>query len=252
VVEALAGQSGRLTNITTSVVTPSLIAYLASYSGLQGLTLTPDGGNRDASDRLADAFYAGALAPHTSSLLSLSCPAVYESSWSFGSHNAGHIAALRNLTFLKVSVSAGTLRSVRIEPPKEPQWLTNPKTGEKMRIAFIPGVEANQDVIDAVVTDLLNLSATLPALRSLVILSAETEHNRGAWCGTGRVDHRGTINSAIEKAIQKFSSNVPSAAIVQTGYWIYQLKRIPMVNGNLDSKRDELFVYYWTRSVSRR
>ncbi|KAJ6502724.1 hypothetical protein C8R47DRAFT_1106563 [Mycena vitilis] len=248
--ELLRGSQIRLTDINTSVVTPSLFTYLASYCGLQKLTLTPDGGNREASDRLADAFYEGALASHTSSLLSLSCPAVYESSWSFGSHNAGHIASLCNLKALKVSVNAGTLRSVRIEPPKEPQWITHPETGEKVRIPFIPGMrwEADQNVIDAVVADLLHLAATLPALRTLAILGAETERNRGAWCGTGRVDHRNKVNSAIEKAVQNFSSNVPSGADVHTDNWTFELKRLPMVNGK-DSERDELYVYYRTQSV---
>jgi hypothetical protein len=52
------GSQVRLPDITTSVVTPDLFAYLALYSGLKKLTLKSlDGGSREQTDRLADSFF---------------------------------------------------------------------------------------------------------------------------------------------------------------------------------------------------
>ncbi|KAJ7676808.1 hypothetical protein DFH06DRAFT_1169078 [Mycena polygramma] len=143
-----------LTELTTSVVTPSLFAYLTAYSGLQKLKLTPDGGNGAASDRLADMFYETALAHHASSLLTLSCPAVYEGRWSFGPHNAQHISALCNLTALEMSINAGRART--IEPSEESyRWLIDSGT----RVLGHTGlrVEVEQADIDPVVVSIYYL-----------------------------------------------------------------------------------------------
>ncbi|KAJ7609795.1 hypothetical protein DFH06DRAFT_1375095 [Mycena polygramma] len=246
-----------LTEITTSILTPSLLTYLTSYSGLQRLRLKPDGGSRDASDRLADTFYETALVPHAPSLLVLSCPAVYESRWSFGSHNAAHFAALRGLTALEVSVNAGELPTFK----PEPRWSVDPVSGIKDRIITRgEQVEADQDEIDAIVTDLFATVATLPALRSLVILSADTERNRGAWCGNGQINHSGAVDRAIDKAIRKFRSDVPCPPVVRAGYRTYRLQRVPeehftnIWGEKLDIRGDkfkEIFVYEQTGVVSR-
>ncbi|KAF7351593.1 F-box domain-containing protein [Mycena sanguinolenta] len=80
--------------ITTNVVTQELFSYLTSFSGLEKLTLrSPDGGNLDASNRLADAFFETILPSHAESLTELSCPAAHESRFSFGTHNV-HVALL--------------------------------------------------------------------------------------------------------------------------------------------------------------
>ncbi|KAJ7609768.1 hypothetical protein DFH06DRAFT_1246716 [Mycena polygramma] len=243
-----------LTEITTSVITPAFFTYLASYAGLQRLTLIPDDGSRDASDQLADAFYETALVPHTSSLLALSCPAVYESRWSFGSHNAARFTVLRALTALEVSVNAGDLKT--IQPPEEDrlEWVNG-----ALIIHIGQQVEADQDEIDTIVTDLLTTVATLPVLRNLVILAAETERNRGAWCGNGRINHITAVNIAIESAIQNFISEVPCPPVVQAGIHTYRLRRVPVEHfiniwgekvGIRGEKFKETFVYQQTGLVS--
>ncbi|KAJ6462760.1 hypothetical protein C8R47DRAFT_95355 [Mycena vitilis] len=246
-----------LTEIATSILTPSLFAYLASYSGLQRLTLRPDGGSRDASDRLADEFYETALMPHASSLIVLSCPAVYESRWSFGSHNAAQFAALRGLTALEVSVNAGKLPKVK----PEPRWYTNPVSGVKTRIVQMgQHVEANQDEINAIVTEIVTTAATLPSLRNLVILSADTERNRGSWCGNGLINHTRAVNIALERAIQNFRSDRPCPPIVQAGNRTYRLQRVPVEyilniwGERVDipgEKSTEIFLYQQTGLASR-
>jgi hypothetical protein len=84
---------------------------------------------------------------------------------------------------------------------------------------------------------LLETAATLPALRSLAINSAETESNRGAWCGNGRIHHTGAVAAAIEKAVKTFRSNVPCSAIVRAGNHTYELQPLsgdgPAQEGNL-------------------
>jgi hypothetical protein len=74
----------KITEITTNVITQDLLAYLASYSGIRKLALkAPDGGSRVQSDRLADMFFEAVLPRHGTTLTDLSCPAAYESQFSF-------------------------------------------------------------------------------------------------------------------------------------------------------------------------
>jgi hypothetical protein len=115
------GSQVTLAEITTSVVTPDLFAYLASYSGLEKLTLkSPDGGSREQTDRLADSFFDTALPRHAASLTVLSCPAAYESRFSFGTHNVDVLSLFRKLRTLEMSVNAGAVRLV--ENPTS-QWV---------------------------------------------------------------------------------------------------------------------------------
>ncbi|KAJ7491345.1 hypothetical protein B0H11DRAFT_2008761 [Mycena galericulata] len=223
-----------LTEITTSVVTPELFAYLTSYSGLRKLSLIhPDGGSREASDRLADMFFETVLPHHAASLVELSCAAGYESRWSFGTHNVDVISQLDNLKTLEMSINAGESRL--IDPSEEEQFI-DPESGEKYMIARIGiSVEIKQADIYPTVGLLLNTAATLPKLLDLTIASAETESNRGAWCGNGRIHHTGAVEQAIEKAIQTFTSNVPCPAIVRAGYHAYQLHPVN-VEGLIDAK----------------
>ncbi|KAJ7601887.1 hypothetical protein DFH06DRAFT_1153305 [Mycena polygramma] len=211
----LQGRPIHLTEINTSIVTPSLIAYLASYSGLRTLTLTADK-SAAASDRLADMFYETALAPHASTLVVLSCSAVHEGRWSFGPHNAPHIAALRNLTSLEMSVNAGRTRT--IEPSQEQySWLMPADTKH-----LVLRVEVEQADIDPVVAELLRTAANLPALRSLAIRPADAEENRG--CVRERVSHRRGVKLAIKRAVRKFSCDIPRAVVVQTGNNTYHCR----------------------------
>ncbi|KAJ7719831.1 hypothetical protein B0H16DRAFT_1605740 [Mycena metata] len=221
----------KLSDIITSVVTPELFDHLTSYSGLERLTLKfPDGGSRDVSDRLADTFFETVLPHHAASLTELSCPAAYESRFSFGEHNVGVVSLLHNLTSLEMSVNAGAVR--KADPPPD---------GTRIRLVSIGvSVTAEQSDIDPVVTLLLQTIASLPALRSLAVVSAETERNRGAWCGNGRIHHKGAVDVAIANAVKTFRSNVPCSAIVRAGYQTYELHPISTHNPEREGLGGEL------------
>ncbi|KAJ6457945.1 hypothetical protein C8R45DRAFT_843978 [Mycena sanguinolenta] len=92
----------RLPQTTTNLITADLLAYLFAYSGFEKLTLlSPDGGSPDASNRLADALFGMVLPRHAESLTELSCPAAYESRFSFGLHNVQVVSSRHKLTDLR-------------------------------------------------------------------------------------------------------------------------------------------------------
>ncbi|KAJ7626618.1 hypothetical protein DFH06DRAFT_1481073 [Mycena polygramma] len=225
--QARAQDKIHLTELSTSVVTPSLFAYLVSYSGLQTLRLTPDAGA--ISDRLADMFYETALAHHAS-LATLSCPAAYEGRWSFGPHNAQYISTLRNLTALEMSINAG--RAQTIEPPEDSYWYQWLKNSGYMGASILGHrdlrVEVEQSDIDPVVADLLHAAASLPALRSLVILAAESEEYRGTAYGQKRGNHRKGVTNAIHRAVRKLSPDIPCGVVVHVGNHTYQRRATAM------------------------
>ncbi|KAJ7863339.1 hypothetical protein B0H14DRAFT_2738883 [Mycena olivaceomarginata] len=231
----------KLTKITTSVVTPELFDYLSSYSGIEKLTLKfPDGGNEQKSDLLADTFF-DVLPRHAASLTEFSCPAAYQSRFSFGIHNVTVVSLLRKLTKLEMSVNAGAIR--KVDKPRD--WVDANGIHHALLSVGV-SVEADQADIDSVVTLLLETAAALPALRSLTILSAETERNRGAWCGNGRIRHRGAVDLAIKTAVKTFRSNVACSAIVRAGYETYELQP------TLENDPDGVLGYHQTGVVSRR
>ncbi|KAJ7359981.1 hypothetical protein DFH08DRAFT_801737 [Mycena albidolilacea] len=201
----------KLTEITTSVVTQDLLAYLASYSGIRKLALkAPDGGSRVQSDRLADMFFEAVLPRHGTTLTDLSCPAAYESRFSFGEHNAHFVSLLHNLSSLEMSINAGAVR--RVDPPTE--WVDADGVHHRLVSVGI-SIEVEQADIDPVVALLLETAAALPTLRRLAIAPAETERNRGAKCGNGRMHHQSAVCVAIAHAVRAFRSDVPCAAVVR-------------------------------------
>jgi hypothetical protein len=88
---------------------------------------------------------------------------------------------------------------------------------------------------------LLETAATLPAPCSLAINSAETESNRGEWCGNRRIDHTGAVYAAIEKAMQAFRSSVPFSVIVRAGNHTYELE--PLNELDLAKEDPEMLGY---------
>ncbi|KAF7349892.1 hypothetical protein MVEN_01289800 [Mycena venus] len=196
-----------ITEIKTTVVTQELFDYLSSYSGIRKLTLkSPDGGNVDESNRLADIFFETALPHHVESLVELSCPAAFESRFRFGKHNVDLVSSLQKLTKLEMSINAGAVRRVK-------------------SVASIGvSVKAKQADITPVVKLLLDTAATLPALSSLTIVPAETERNRGMWCGNGRIHHQGAVATAISTAVMAFRTDVPCMAIVRARFNTYELE----------------------------
>ncbi|KAJ7444492.1 hypothetical protein FB451DRAFT_1294198 [Mycena latifolia] len=93
----------RLKEISTPTVTPALIAYLVSYSGIEKLNLQSL--DKGSEDRLADNFANRVLPRHAESLVELSCISQYPSRWSFGTHNVDAISQLYKLTRLEMSVN---------------------------------------------------------------------------------------------------------------------------------------------------
>jgi hypothetical protein len=96
-----------LRDISTDNVTPDLLAYLASYSGVEKLRfwgLSTQG--QIQADNLADTFFTTVLPRHAKSLLELSCPASYECRWRFGTHNVDALSALHNVRNLNVSINS--------------------------------------------------------------------------------------------------------------------------------------------------
>ncbi|KAJ7029633.1 hypothetical protein C8F04DRAFT_1115904 [Mycena alexandri] len=82
----------RLREISTTSISADLLTYLASYSGVEKLSMKGlGGGHYDHSNELA---------------VTLPAPNIHENNWSFGAHSAGAIAKLRVLTSLDIGVNA--------------------------------------------------------------------------------------------------------------------------------------------------
>ncbi|KAJ7894259.1 hypothetical protein B0H14DRAFT_3657504, partial [Mycena olivaceomarginata] len=203
----------KLAEIRTSVVTSDLFAYLALYSGLEKLTLkSPDGGSREQTDRLADSFFNTTLPRHAASLMVLSCPAAYKSRFNFGTHNVDVLLLFRKLRTLEMSINAGA-------------WVDadgNCYFVDSVSMAAIL-VEVEQANIDPIMTLLLETAATLPALRGVTIIGADTERNRGNLCRNGMLYHKGVVDVASERAVMAFRSKMPlwslyGRAIVSTTF----------------------------------
>ncbi|KAJ6579155.1 hypothetical protein DFH09DRAFT_1147755 [Mycena vulgaris] len=171
----------QLTDISTQTLTPELLTYLASYSGIEKLTIKyPD--TRREAEHLGDALFETVIRRNTGSLVELSCAADYESRWSFGTHNVDTISLLQKLTCLEMSVNASE----------------------------VLGVESPMSIVVL----LLRTAALLPALRRLAIFPANLKINRGGRCEDPRGQNLGMINLTIADAVKSFSSPVASSAIV--------------------------------------
>ncbi|KAJ6599878.1 hypothetical protein DFH09DRAFT_627114 [Mycena vulgaris] len=210
-----------LIEITTRLVTPDFLAYLGLCGGLKKLTLqNPDG------DSLADTFFRTVLPNLAASLVELSCGAAYDGRWSFGTHNTHIISQMEKLTALEMSINAERVELVDIRPGFAAigQYLIRYE------------VEVEQSDIDAVVTNFLHTAATLPALLSLAIVTAETNNNRGASTGT-LISHtpRNCVTRAIEMAIRKFRPTSAAPPTVRTGSHTYELKVVQPAEGGTEA-----------------
>ncbi|KAJ7737129.1 hypothetical protein B0H16DRAFT_1572637 [Mycena metata] len=187
--------SVRLTELTANNITPDLLTYLGSYSGLRRLNLQyPDGGSEAESDRLADLFFETVLPRHTNSMVELSCPAGFEGRWSFGIHNIDVFSQLRHLTQLEISVNADEVSRVKPE--------------------------------DNVIRLLLQTITRIPALRTLAIVPANTEKNRGARCGSGWSHYNRIVKKSIRVTVESFRTQIPSTVLLRVGYRWYRLKPV--------------------------
>ncbi|KAJ7743739.1 hypothetical protein DFH07DRAFT_749814 [Mycena maculata] len=100
--DMLRQQGIHLTEISTDILDKALLVYLASYSGLERLTIWNVGDQE--SNQLADYFFGSVLPGHAQSLLELSCSATYEGKWNLDPYNAEVISQLYRLENLLLSV----------------------------------------------------------------------------------------------------------------------------------------------------
>ncbi|KAJ6541963.1 hypothetical protein B0H10DRAFT_2244900 [Mycena sp. CBHHK59/15] len=96
-----------LKELTTSFVTPDILAYLSSYSGVESISLErSQGGSRPKPDPLADTIFDSVLAPHANSLVELSCPACCELEKLHMSVNPQDVAPPMNAVTLLLTTAA--------------------------------------------------------------------------------------------------------------------------------------------------
>ncbi|KAF5319480.1 hypothetical protein D9619_008755 [Psilocybe cf. subviscida] len=158
----------QLEDITLDVVVPPFVDYLASYSGVRRLHLTP-GGFQDGStsDLIGEAFYTRALPKHAAFLEDLNVNAVYDGGWCFGSHNREILA-----------------RCTRLRT-----W----------RISIVETQESNN------VSDLLDtVCLFMPQLEAIDICSTTAEELRSAYCGSPILAHLMRTTRAITQNIEMY------------------------------------------------
>lgn len=95
-----------LEEITAAAVTDGLLQYLASYSGLQRLSLPRAGLNTGADSGQISAMFFDVLLEHATALSHCSRAAEYQGGWCFGSRNRQAISRLQHLTTLEMRVNA--------------------------------------------------------------------------------------------------------------------------------------------------
>lgn len=94
-----------VTTLETYSIDEALLQYLASYSGLEKLSLPHATGDTDElSDTLADEFYSVVLPKHANTLVNLVVRSGYEGRWCFGDNNIAAILTCKKLSGLLMSV----------------------------------------------------------------------------------------------------------------------------------------------------
>lgn len=120
--QALIHAGVRLEAITADVVPNSFLDYLASYSGLKKLRLTPGGFHEGASsDATAEQFFSATLDSHVQSLEDLQIASLFEGLWCVGSHNLEVLSKCTKLKKLRMNIISSQLpsESAQQESPTE-------------------------------------------------------------------------------------------------------------------------------------
>ncbi|KAJ7186627.1 hypothetical protein C8R46DRAFT_1057595 [Mycena filopes] len=160
-----------------STVTPELLTYLASYTGLERLVfMSADGGSQPSADSLADVFFGTVLPRHAETLVEVACVAGYVSRWSVGAHNVDAICDLSKLKTLAVSVNG----------------------------ADVFGIESGRNAVDVL---LGRIMTRLPALQTLSIFPTTPQSMRYSRCGTHPHMHQQRLTAAIVLALANFRSS---------------------------------------------
>ncbi|KDR70944.1 hypothetical protein GALMADRAFT_254550 [Galerina marginata CBS 339.88] len=170
---ALREERIHLKEISTDEVNDGFLEYLASYSGLEKLTLssaTADTARQ--SDALAMRFYTEVLPSHSHSLVGLDVCPIYEGKWCFGKHNMSSLLKCTKLANLKIHINADEIDR-----------------------------EKKQDAV----WTLLEIADDLPNLSRLSIASADSESNRTGRSGSNpSISHIYRVNKEISQSVATF------------------------------------------------
>ncbi|KIM44338.1 hypothetical protein M413DRAFT_25759 [Hebeloma cylindrosporum] len=138
--------------------------FLASYSGLKKLQLSPGGFDEgDSSDSMASQFFSTPFINHVQSLEHLSISALYEGSWCFGPWNQTIISRYTNLKTLAMAI------------------VSRDVDGEGNMIGL----------------SLDTLSNSMPKLERLIILTADLEDFRNIICAKPSMNYAAYAARAI-------------------------------------------------------
>ncbi|KAJ6449681.1 hypothetical protein C8R45DRAFT_1044602 [Mycena sanguinolenta] len=200
----------RVKEIYTNVVTDHLLGYLASYSGIEKLSLyRPDIESVAKSDRLANTFFDVVVPQHAHTLVNLACSTPYESRWSFGAHNVDLLSNSLRLETLEVSVNEDDV--VNIAPP--------------------------MNAVDLI----LRAVEHIPALRRLQISPGVAQTHRNTRHANPGIRHVNAVYLAITATVKEFRSYNPSVAIICVNGHSYILK--PVITGSA-AQENMLFGYF--------
>ncbi|KAJ6557568.1 hypothetical protein B0H19DRAFT_1148106 [Mycena capillaripes] len=202
-----------LRDISTGNVTPDLLAYLASYSGVETLSFwNVSTTSQIQDDDLADTFFTTVLPRHAESILELSCPANYECRWSFGTHNVDALSALYNVRNLRVSIN-----------PDEP----------------------------VIAADLLVRTVDLlPHLQRLKIYSAYPDFLRNVRRGCVISSKDSVVDRAVKTVLQDFRSRVASPTILCCGFMgrdVYVRKCVDSEESAATAERGAMWAYQFLK-----
>ncbi|PPR06066.1 hypothetical protein CVT24_004224 [Panaeolus cyanescens] len=192
VFEALREASIRISSLSTDAVCPSLLTYLASYSGLKKVVLTgADGpsGTKEESERLADTFYVDVLPLHRDTLEVLEIEPRFEGGWCFNAKNKETIGELKNLRSLKLAVRGAEVGIPATSPSREPRGRDRAKPKDA-------------------VWNLLDTTTSLPSLTHLTISSTESDVSRYSSAASvlspASYGHLYRVNREISKSVTTF------------------------------------------------
>ncbi|KAJ6580535.1 hypothetical protein DFH09DRAFT_1440973 [Mycena vulgaris] len=169
-----------LKQISGACATEELLAYLASYSGLEYLTIASDTGK----EALAHAFF-DSLLQHKDSLLALICPAYHEGEWCLGPYNLAIIFQLHALQSLEMSVNSYDIAD-------------NPNN-----------IEAS-----------LDMAPEIPALRSICIRATPTVYSLYNACGRNRMAGQRIAQMNVDRVLTKYSESTDSTFFYYVDPWL--------------------------------
>ncbi|KAF7308761.1 F-box domain-containing protein [Mycena kentingensis (nom. inval.)] len=181
----------RLKHISTNVVTPQLLRYLASFSGLESIALSgfdADSEAREdepsaATDLLASEFFTTSLPKHAQSITKLELSPSYEGTWCFGSEDAHKqvilaINSLEKLRHLSICIMSKD----------------------------IPGVDTTSQTGCNGVKLLLDLACSHPCapFETLDIKVSDSCDLREAECGNASDDHHDSYGRGIVNLVEAY------------------------------------------------